>query len=111
MNWYKIDLTRNQVANGLYEQITRKLQKKVLLSAADRKTFVQLAAFDIERHEPNCSRTIYLSPALGLLSSEILAEGKAESCPPPSESSLEVLVSWDNDEAAWEILRSSSIRA
>jgi len=106
MSWYKIELSQKQVADGLYERIGRALQGKVVLSAADRKTLVQLAAFDTEA-EKGCARTIYISPALALVSPEILSDGNAEACTAPSETSLEVLVSWDDDSAAWGVLRAS----
>lgn len=108
MNWYKIQLTQQQVANGFYGHLTQALQMKVLLSAADRKTLVQCAAFDAETNpKKDCALTIYISPVLALISPEILAEGSAEVCEAPSEGSVGVLVSWDNKEAAWEVLRSS----
>ena len=113
MHWYKIHLTQKQTADGFAEYIARKLHEKVLLSAADRKTLIQLAAFQYPANgsDRDGSQTYYISPTLAVISPEILSEGNAEPCDPPthiSEKSMDVLVSWDDNEAAWSVLRSLS---
>lgn len=113
MKWYAMHFSEQQIASGLAGRIHEGLQQNLLAHAANQSTLREMAAFVSPFEEPNAdgSETYYLSPGLAAASPRELEEGKAIPCNPPSRENnptLGVLVSWDDDEAAWEILRSRS---
>lgn len=111
MSWYKINLTHKQVADGILIAISRALEDKVILNGANTVVKTQLAAFSYPADDSeadiagDCSQIIYMSPMLASLSPEVLLSYDAKECQPPSKDSLEVFVSWDDDDAAWHILK------
>lgn len=106
MQWYKIQLTQTQVSNDFLTRLVREIENKILSFASDRVTLKQLAAFSSEG-KSDCRQTIYISPVLAHISPEILSACDAIPCEAPVEESLSVFASWDDNGAAWEILRSS----
>lgn len=106
MKWYKIQLTQTQVSNGFLARLSKELETKIISIAADGRALKQLAAFSSEA-KSDCAQTIYISPGLASVSPEILSACGAEACVTPTNESLSVFASWGNNEAAWEVLRSS----
>jgi len=106
MRWYKIELSQTQVANDFLTRLNREIQDKIISFASDQSVVRQFAAFSSEGKN-DCGETIYLSPALANLSPEIVSSCNAEPCEPPVEKFVSVFASWNDDEAAWKILRTA----
>lgn len=66
-------------------------------------TLKQLVAFSCEEKSDR-GETIYLSPVLANVFPEILSSCNAKPCEAPVNELLSVFTSWNDDEAAWEIL-------
>lgn len=106
MQWYKIHFSPSQVE--LAEKVYNALQKKIMDYALDRKTLRQLAVFVSPEEPDDGQQTYYLSPVMASVSPEVVSLSEAAPCDPPSkksDESLSVLISWDDDNAAWAILR------
>ena len=114
MSWCKIHLTHSEVTDGTYARITRVLEDITFSPKISQPVRAQLASFEFPKDgspEDNCAKPpkiIYLSPELSVLAKTLLLPLLLEPCDPPGTDSLEVFTSWNNNEAAWTILKASS---
>jgi hypothetical protein len=94
MDWYRINLTRDQVQYGENTAIYNRLTQ-IILSAGFPKGVV---AFEI-RGEGAKAYTIFLSPALAMYSSDIITAYSGSPCLRPDPADLLMIIGSDEDAA------------
>jgi hypothetical protein len=83
MDWYKINLTRDQVQNQENYAIHNRLSE-IIISAG----FPKGAVFYEARGEVAKAYTIFLSPVLAAYSSDIITAYSGSACPRPDPADL-----------------------